>query len=262
VSKSEKKTKENYILNNLSSIFFGFTGLFLALLSWDLFSIYRNFPTFPRTLDILRNIFLIITNEKFAIDMSYTLFLALSGVGWGFAVGSILGILMEEFKVLEDLLNYLVSTLKSVPAITLFPILIVIFGIGEGARIFIVFWISWPAVLLTTYAGLRELPKEIKEASEIDGANRFYIFVKMKVPLAMGTILNGLKISIGIGWYSIVVAEMLGASKGIGYMITSASNTFQFAKSYAYIIIISLVSALFSLLIDYISKLYNKKLYN
>ena len=101
----------------------------------------------------------------------------------------------------------------------------------------------------------------IIEAAQSAGANKWQIMRLIKFPLAIPEILNGIKIGMGSGFVAIVVAEMLGASKGLGFMVLWSTNAFNYNETYAYIIIIALVGAVANYLMSVIINRYERKLY-
>lgn len=167
---------------------------------------------------------------------------------------------MSLSNTIRYIFNPLVELFRNVPSITLFPILLVIYGIGDFSRIFVIFWTAYPSILLSTLYGLRTIDKAVIEAAKIEGANEWQIMRYVKIPLAFSEVLNGTKIGIGSGFVAIVVAEMLGASKGLGYMVLWSTNSFKYAETYAYIIIIALVGLLFNSLMSLIIKKYEKEI--
>ena len=95
-------------------------------------------------------------------------------------------------------------------------------------------------------------------ASSLD-CGKLKQFFYIKYPLSLKGVFNGLQIGVGNGFVAVIVAEMLGASKGVGYMVLWATNAFQYSKAYAYILIIIILGGLFNFVINVITKKINKK---
>lgn len=184
----------------------------------------------------------------------------LIGIGVAIAFGIVVGILIDFSETIKHLLTPLIELFRNIPSITLFPILLVVFGIGDTSRIFVIFWTSAPAIILSTIYGLRTVEKSIIEAAQTFGANKLQILWHIKLPLALPEILNGIKIAIGSGFVAIVVAEMLGASKGLGFMVLWTTNSFKYHETYSYIIIIAIIGAVANGVMTQIIKHYERKL--
>lgn len=163
----------------------------------------------------------------------------------GFAIaatlGFLTGILIAEWEFANAALGPVIDAMRPIAALTIFPLLILLLGIGIWSKAFVIMWTTWPAVLLNTAQGIRKVDKEIVEAGQLDGAGRFPLLRKIKLPLSAGMIMTGLRIGLSGGWISLVSAEMLGSSEGLGFSILAYSQTFRFAEMYATIIIIALL---------------------
>lgn len=161
-------------------------------------------------------------------------------------VGIVIAFLMSLNEKMRHIIMPVVECLRNIPAITLFPMLLVIFGIGDSSRIFVIFWTAYPSIIIQTYYGLNNIDNSIVEAAQNCGASNLQVYRYIRFPLAMFDILNGVRIAIGAGFIAIVVAEMLGATKGLGYMILWCTNAFKYPETYAYIVIVSLIGGLFN----------------
>lgn len=242
-------------------IILGFIGVISFLIIWELYAISRNYPLFPRVYEIITSVVSSILADDFLPNFLSTLSISLRGILASVIVGVPLGLAMGESRTIRQLIGPLFNSLRGVAGISLFPILIVIFGIGDGARIFVIFWTALPAVVMNTIAGLYTIDHEVVEASQTMGASRMQVLFYIKIPLAFDYILNGIKIGMGTGWISLVVAEMLGASRGLGFMLSWSAASFQFAKSYSYIVIISAILGLLTAMVEGVQKAVQKKLY-
>lgn len=146
--------------------------------------------------------------------------------------------------------------IRHIPTIALFPVFMAIFGISDFARITLISLNSLPAIILSSFHGIASVDKSVIEAGMSDGANTIKILAFIKLPLAISEILNGIKISIGNAFVAVVVAEMLGANDGLGFMIMWATNAFDYASVYAYIIILSVLG----IIINKVFTLFIKKI--
>ena len=176
-------------------------------------------------------------------------------------VGFLLGVVCSANRFINALIMPMINIIKNIPSVALFPLFIILMGIGNIPRITIIIWNSLYAIVSSTVAGLEAVDKEVIEAAKNAGANTFYLYFYIKIPLAIVNVLEGLKISMGSAFIAIVVAEMLGATKGIGYMILWSSNVFKYPDMYVYILIIALTGFLFNAIIDFIIKKAKRRIY-
>ncbi len=137
----------------------------------------------------------------------------------------------------------LIGMLRNIPSITLFPILLVMYGIGDASRVFVIFWTAFPPIMMSSFHGLQGVDKGVVEAGYALGMNDAQVMKYVKLPIAMPTVLNGVRIGTGSGFVAIVVAEMLGATSGIGYMVLWTTNSFRYPETYVYILVIGVVGS-------------------
>lgn len=166
----------------------------------------------------------------------------------GFALAAVVGITLgtgiAQNRMIALLLTPVVDAMRPIAALTLFPLLILVLGLGLWSKVFVIFWTSWPAVLLNTVQGLVKVNTEVVSAAHVDGASEWLCLWHIKFPLALPTIMTGLRIGLSGGWISLVSAEMLGASSGLGYAVLAYSQTFHFAEMYAVILMIAILGLL------------------
>lgn len=224
-------------------IIFGVIGVILFIAWWQATVWIKQDASLVSVERIVNALVNIIIQESFYINLLSTLKIVLIGISIAAVSGIVLSVIFDLNSAVKHAITPLIELLRNIPSITLFPILLVLYGIGDAARIFVIFWTAFPSVILSSVYGLSGISKTVIEAAEDLGANKFQIMRTIKLPLALPEILNGIRIGIGSGFVAIVVAEMLGASKGLGYMVLWATNSFKYPETYAYIIIIALVGA-------------------
>jgi len=209
---------------------------------------------------ILRAFGEIFQGKEIYINIFTSLKLVLIGVAFAFVAGTTVGLLCEKSKIINGLLSPIIEGARSVAAISLFPLLIVLFGIGDLPRIIVIFWTAFPATILCTMQGLRSVDISLIEAGYNMGCTDYQLYRLIKIPLAMPEIMNGLRISLGNGFIAIVVAEMLGASKGLGFMVQWTTQSFNYAHTYAYIFIIAIVGGSINYIMNQIVQSMERKL--
>jgi taurine transport system permease protein len=110
------------------------------------------------------------------------------------------------------------------PPLAYLPLMIIWLGIGETSKITLLTLAMFAPIVLSAQAGVRSLPIERVNAALSLGASRYQLFCAVVLPSALPEILTGIRIALGVGWGTLVAAELIAATRGIGYMIMSASH--------------------------------------
>ncbi|MBW4695881.1 MAG: aliphatic sulfonate ABC transporter permease SsuC [Lyngbya sp. HA4199-MV5] len=154
-------------------------------------------------------------------------FRALTGFVIGGTLGFVLGLLNGLFPVAERLLDTSLQMLRNIPHLALIPLVILWFGIGEEAKIFLVaIGVLFP-IYLNTYHGVHTVDKGWIEMGKVYGLKPLDLFWQIILPSALPSILIGVRFSLGIMWLTLIVAETIAASSGIGYMAMNAREFLQ-----------------------------------
>lgn len=135
------------------------------------------------------------------------------------ALGVPLGLAMGLSRNVERLLDGLLSIFRPIPPLAWVPLAILWMGIGATSVIFITFLAAFFAILLNTIAGARAVDKLHIRAALSLGANRRRLMTHVVLPTVTSHIFTGFRTAIGVSWMSIVAAELIAASSGLGYMI-------------------------------------------
>lgn len=239
----------------------GFFSIILALLLYNTAMTIKHSPSLPSLSKIFISAIGIITDNKFRSNLFYTIKIVVLGVLIAFVFGTILAILCSMHEQLYNLIMPIINSMKNIPSIALFPLFIVLMGIGDAPRIFIIVWNSAYPIISSTLAGLNSVNKDILDAAMDCGASEWQIYKYIKIPLALINILEGLKISAGNGFVAIVVAEMLGATKGLGYMVLWSANAFNYPEMYVYILVIALIGFSINKIIEHIINFAKERIY-
>lgn len=166
----------------------------------------------------------------------------------GFVIGSVLGIifgfLMGLCRPINRLLAVIVSILRPIPNIALIPLFIVLLGLSETAKIAVIaVGTFWP-VLLNTIAGTQSVDPKLLQVAYLFKLKKSKIVFRIIFPSSVTSILTGLRLGVGTAWTSVVAAEMIGATSGIGYMIMYAREMALMANLYVSILLLGMIGLL------------------
>ncbi len=148
-----------------------------------------------------------------------SLTLALAGFSLGAVIGVPLGIAMAWFKKVELLVSPLFDLIRPIPPIAWIPLMIAWLGIGVASKSTIIFLGAFVPCVINTYAGIKQTKPVHLWVAQTFGASRNRMLLTVAIPTALPSIFTGLRISLGAAWTSLCAAEMLAASRGLGYMI-------------------------------------------
>jgi sulfonate transport system permease protein len=156
-----------------------------------------------------------------------SLYRAASGFIVGGAIGLALGFLTGMSRIAESLLDTSVQMIRNVPHLALTPLAILWFGIGEEAKLFLIaLGVMFP-VYLNTFHGIRSVDRQLIEMGRTYGLGRWGLFREVILPGALPSVLVGVRFSLGVMWLTLIVAETIAASSGIGYMAMNAREFLQ-----------------------------------
>ena len=135
------------------------------------------------------------------------------------AVGVPLGLLMAWFRWIDRVVSPLFEAVRFVAPIAWVPFAALWFGTGIGGPVLIIFMGAFPPVLINTYRGAKQVDRKYIEASRMLGASAWRGMTEVMLPAAVPSIVAGLRIGAGLGWQSLVGAELIVASSGVGYLM-------------------------------------------
>ena len=152
---------------------------------------------------------------------------ALKGLLIGGGIGLVLGVLAGISRPVETTFDSSMQMLRNVPHLAIIPLVILWFGIGEEAKIFLVALGTAFPLYLNTFHGIRTVDRGLIEMAKVYGLGPVALFFRVILPGAMPSILVGLRFSLGLMWLTLIVAETISASSGIGYMTMNAREFLQ-----------------------------------
>lgn len=154
---------------------------------------------------------------------------SMSRVLVGFALGSlagvVLGILMGWFRPISALFRPVFEILRPIPPIAWIPLSIVWFGLGEASKYFLIFYSAFCAVTMNAYSGVRSVDPELMGAARMLGATNRQVFMTIVLPSSVPQIFAGLQIAVGTSWATVVAAEMVRSSEGVGWVIIKGQDS-------------------------------------
>lgn len=144
----------------------------------------------------------------------------------GFLLGTALavpaGFLMGWYPVARGLLEPYVQFFRTIPPLAIIPLAIVLMGIGETPKLFVIFLAAFLSSVISTFQGVVGVEKTLINAARVLGASNRVVFARVVVPASAPFILVGMRIGLGAAWATVVAAELIAAQGGLGYRMQQA----------------------------------------
>lgn len=209
-------------------------------------------PSPTKTLESAKNMFL---NGDFLTDIRMSVQRVLIGFAISAVVGIPLGLFIGTYAPCAAFLEPFFSFFRYLPASAFIQLFILWIGIGESAKVAIIIVGSMAQIILMVATNVRNVSIYLIEVSYTLGVSRLGVFWKIILPKSMPDIVDTLRIVLGWAWTYIIVAEMVGASEGIGFMITQAGRQFMISKIFVGIITIGIIGLALDMLCMFLRKI-------
>lgn len=225
---------------------FAVTGLLTPLVAWALLTATDWVdPIFlPGPLQVLQRFCDWLLDDGLIGDAGISVY----RVGAGFVLSAVLalpiGLLIGAYRPIEALLEPLTDFVRYMPAVAFIPLVMLWFGIGESAKISIIFIGTFFQMVLMVAENVRGVPRAQIEAAQTMGADRGEIIRLVLLQSAKPAILDTLRITMGWAWTYLVVAELVAANSGLGYAILKAQRFLKTDTIFAGIVLIGVIGLL------------------
>ncbi|TBL75272.1 ABC transporter permease [Paenibacillus thalictri] len=173
------------------------------------------------------------------------------GGGLGLAFGVFVGLYRKTEKALDPT----VQMIRMVPHLAIAPLFILWFGIGETAKILLIAKGAFFPLYINTFLGIRNVDNKLFDVTRVLGYSKLKTIVQLVLPAALPNILLGVRLSLGVAWLGLVVAEIMGSTAGIGYLMSDAR---QFSKT-PIVFVGIIIFALFGKLTDSLVRLLERR---
>lgn len=208
----------------------------------------------PKPIETLQTCIRLFTENGFLQDIGVTTYRVLLGFLISMVVAVPLGILIGVYAPIEAFFEPVMSFLRYLPVTAFIPLFILWIGIDEREKVAVIILGTFPQLLLMVAGDTRKVKHDLIEVSYTLGTNRLNVVWRVVFPAAMPYILDSLRMVLGWAWTYVTVAEMIGASSGIGYMIIQSQRMLNVGKIFVGILTIGIIGLLFDFLFKWLSK--------
>jgi sulfonate transport system permease protein len=228
-------------LRPLGAFFWKYGAILLFLLVWQLlseFDVIDSSVIPPLTKMVVAMIQGFIDGSLLS-NMMISLQRSVIAFGVAVVVAIPLGLFMGTFRRFESFVDALVQTFRQTSALAIYPIFILLLGLGEASKITIICWATFFPILLNTISGVKLVDSRLIEMARVFGASKSEVFRRVVLPAAAPSIFVGLRLGASTSLLLLVAAEMIGAKKGLGFLIINAQYNFEIPLMFAAIVLLA-----------------------
>ena len=248
----ESPTEKTQTQFKQTLLYFGLSLLLLIGL-WSTYVLIQNLvhpgsTVIPYPYEVFKDFFCLlfnpVDNRTLINHILASLFRVFYGFMFAFVLGIGLGVLLATNRYIDRITRPLIAMIRPIPPIAWIPFAIIIFGIGLTSQGFIIFMGAFFPMLQNTYDGVRQCDQVYQDVASSLGASKSQIAWEVILPSIIPNLLTGIRVSIGVGWMSVIAAEMMGVSGnsgGIGYFIISMKDIGKYSYMIAGMMAIAIV---------------------
>lgn len=194
------------------------------------------------------------TVQNIVTDIYVSLVRVVAGFALAAVVAVPVGFLLGAFAKVSRFFSALFVFLSQIPPFILFPVFVVIFGVGNTGVFFVIFWSSFWPLLFTTIAGVQQVdPLLVKSAKSMD-VDTVELFFKIIVPSALPQIMTGARTAITMSFLMIIGAESMGASSGLGYLLAVSQQMGNVTRTFLALFLIAALGLAINYFVEYLER--------
>lgn len=240
-----------------------FASLFVFILIWEFATdVFHVFPAYalPSPFNTVKAFLMKMVDPSpdgsiLIIHILASLEVVLLGFALGAVIGIPLGILMAWYKPIDMIVKPVFDFIRPIPPIGWVPIFVLLIGIGLQSKIMVVSISAIIPCIINSYAGIKQTSHVHINVAKTFGATNFEILKTVAIPTAMPMIFTGFRVSLGVAWMTLVAAELVAATKGLGYMLQIARTI---GRSDIIIMVMFVIAGVGAILISILSFLEKK----
>lgn len=255
--------KQKQKKDNLKYVLLSIAGIFSVLAIWQVSVMIGlvDEKMLPAPTKILETLIYKLGNKApdgnvLYINIFASLQVALAGFLTAIVIGVPLGLLMGWWTYADRFIRPIFELVRPVPPIAWIPLVVVWMGVGLKAKALIIFFTAFVTCVINSYTGIKLTNKTLIDVSRTFGAPNVEIFWKVGVPSALPMVFAGIRVALGNSWSTLVAAEMLAASAGLGYMIQIGRTVARPDIVIVGMVVIGAIGAILSLILSRAEKYF------
>jgi NitT/TauT family transport system permease protein len=204
--------------------------------------------------DVARRLTTWILNGSMFLHLWATIYATVTGYFIGAASGFVLGIWLGITPFMSRLVNPYLFALNALPKVALAPLFVLWFGLGIESKIALAAVLVLFLVFLNTFAGVREVDRDLIDCARLMRATRFQVIAKIVVPSSMSWVFAGLKAAMPYALIGAVLGEMIASNRGLGYLVQFSGAQFDSAGVFAVLVVIALLAVALNVVVEIIQE--------
>lgn len=264
------RRSKSSIFQQYHKVLLSLSSVMVLLLTWFLITYFQLIsPLFLPSPDAVWQKFIQVSQQGFMKatlwqHLASSITRVLIALVAAIVIGVPLGLWMGLNKWVRAVIDPLIELLRPIPPLAYLPLLVIWFGIGETTKILLIFCSILAPIVISSTHGVISHQINRERAAQSLGANRKQVFLHVILPTALPHIITGIRIGLGVGWSTLVAAELVAADRGIGFMVQSAAQFLITDTVVLGIIVIALVAVGFEVFLRWLqhqlSPWYGKQL--
>ena len=231
-------------------------GLLVLLLTWVILEPVAG-VLLPPLSEVMSSIIDMAHQGWLIEDIFASIYRVAAGVCLSFLLASVMALISVYWKTFPDYVAGGVEVLRPVPPIAWVPLALVALGVGDRPAIAIVSLGAFFPIWLGMVQGLRNVNPSHMHAAASLGCTHRMLLTDVIIPSALPDVAHGLRLGVGLAWFCVVAAEMMGAANGLGYGIQLFSQNLEISRMYVYLLAIGLLGYLSNLLLESVTERLN-----
>lgn len=208
---------------------YGIFGIFVFMCIWYLATKYTSLGSvMPDPVTVFSGFFAAFVTPIGTKTMALHILISLRRMLIPYAIGALsgvlIGVLMGWYRFADAIFMPYIQMLRPIPPIAWIPLSIIWFGFDEGSKYFLIFLACFFTIALTTYNGVHSVDETLIRAAKMLGAKDYQLFTTIVLPTTVPYIFSGLQVALGSAWATIVAAEMIRSSEGVGWLIVRGQD--------------------------------------
>lgn len=161
---------------------------------------------------------------------------------------------MAWYKPIDRIVRPIFDLIRPIPPIGLIPIMVLVFGIGLEAKVAVIFFSAFIPCVINAYSGIKETKDIHLWVARTFGATNGQMLRTIAIPTAMPMIFTGFRVALGASWMSLVAAELLAATRGVGYMIHISRTIGRADVIVVGMLVIGIIGSMLSMMFEFLEK--------
>lgn len=221
----------------------GCVSIFAGLVIWEILTrlTLENELLIPPPSSVALSFWRLLRSGQLNKHVAATLLEFAYGYTTACVIGVVVGYFMGMYRWFDEIMDPWIATLYSIPIITVVPLIIIWFGIGMISKVIVVFKITAVAIILNTAAGIKNLDAVWLELAKSLRLSAWETTYKIRLPGALPYVITGMRLGVGRALLGVIVAELMAANAGLGYMLRDSSETWDSPKLFVTVTLLAVI---------------------